>query len=139
MAYGWIDRMIKDDLKTRIKFARMNREIIQTSVIEDGSGKKSKETIFYRNGARYFISVDGEPVATAFTKLDCAKKAFLNGHISESDYVSFTRGFAASVRYNRDKERKNRLNASERRRVDELINKANAAYKSGIPINAEYR
>lgn len=109
MARGWIEKAIRDDLKTRIKFARMNREIIQTSVIDDVYGRKSKETILYRNGARYFISVDGTPVATSFSKIDCAKKAFLNGHISENDYVSFTRGPAASARYSKNKYRKNRL------------------------------
>ncbi len=131
MAYGWIERMIKDEIKTRIKFARMNREVIQTSVIEEGTRKK-RETIFYRNGNRYFISVDGKPVATAFTKLDCAKRAFLNGDITDSDYVSFTKGHAAAVRYDQDKNRKNRLSNTERRHLDEIIKKANLAQKLGI-------
>ena len=98
---GWIERAIIEKKKKRIKFKRMDRDIISSSVIEDAYGNKTKETIFYRNGARYFISVDGTPVATAFTKQECAKKAFLAGHISDSDYVTFTRGYKASQRYNK--------------------------------------
>lgn len=105
---GWIERAIKDDLKRRISFARMDREIIQTVDVEGEFGRKAKETIFYRNGLRYFISVNGTPVATALTRNECAKKAFLNGHISDSDYVSFTRGHAASVRYDRSRGRGNK-------------------------------
>lgn len=97
---NWIDKVIRDDMQIRTKYARMNREILQRITIGDNP-KDKKETIFYRNGARYFISVDGTPVATAFTKQECAKKAFLAGHISDSDYVTFTRGYKASQRYNK--------------------------------------
>lgn len=114
MARGWIEKSIRDDLKTRIKFDGMNRDIIQITT-EEVYGRKTKETIFYRNGMRYFISVDGTPVATSFSKMDCAKKAFLNGHISENDYVSFTRGPAASARYSAEKNRKNKLSGYLRR------------------------
>lgn len=135
MAHGWIEQAIKDDLKTRIKFTRMNREIINTTVIEE-SGKKTKEIIFYRNGARYFISVDGTPVATSLSKIECAKKAFADGHISDTDYVTFTRGYDASAKYSRDKNRKTSLSSSERRCVDEILKKVNS---TGIPANVEYR
>lgn len=135
MARGWIEQAIKDDLKTRIKFTKMNRDIINTTVIEE-FGKKPKEIIFYRNGARYFISVDGTPVATSLSKIECAKKAFADGHISDTDYVTFTRGYDASVRYSRDKNRKTSLSASERRYVDEILKRVNS---TGIPGNVEYR
>ncbi len=109
MAYRYIERIIKDDMKNRIKYAAMDRKIIQTSVIEDGLGKKQRETIMYRKGARYFISVDGNPVATSLSKIECAKKAFVDGQISDTDYVTFTRGYDASVKYSKDKNRKNRV------------------------------
>ena len=135
MARGWIEQAIKDDLKTRIKFTKMNRDIINTTVIEE-FGKKPKEIIFYRNGARYFISVDGTPVATSLSKIECAKKAFMDGHISDTDYVTFTRGYDASVKYRKDKNRKTSLSASERRYVDEILKRVNS---TGIPANVEYR
>lgn len=123
---NWIDKIIRDDMQIRTKYARMNREILQRITIGDNP-KDKKETILYRNGARYFISVDGTPVATGVTKIDCAKKAFLNGHISENDYVSFTRGYAASLRYDRNKKKKKQLN------------KPNLVQKNGNPANVEYR
>lgn len=135
MARGWIEEAIRDDLKNRIKFTKMNRDIINTTVIEE-FGKKPKEIIFYRNGARYFISVDGTPVATSLSKIECAKKAFMDGHISDTDYVTFTRGYDASVKYRKDKNRKSNLSASERRYVDEILKRVNT---TGVPANVEYR
>ena len=101
--YGWIDKAINDTIKTRKKFNTEGRKFIASCDAD------KHETVFYRNGLRYFIAIDGNPVATGFSATDCAKKAFLDGKIKDETYVLFTRGYNASIEYRKNKNRKEKL------------------------------
>ena len=97
---GWIDSVLKDTIKMQMKFDTRGRKFIASSE------KDKHNTVFYRNGLRYFIAIDNTPIATGFTAVDCARKAFLDGKIDDETYVLFTRGYAQSQSYRNSKSRK---------------------------------
>lgn len=106
MAYDVALREVKAYLRTKCKYEVNGRKVIASVSEADGYGKIKNEKVMYRNGLKVFIAKDGQPVATGKTISECARKAFIDGQITDSDYVLFTHGYDASKKYQRDKSRR---------------------------------
>ena len=99
---------ILEGKKQEIRYLAKDRKIILSIKEKQGNSTKA-ETILFRSKNTFFIEKNGRIIASGETREACAKNAFLDGYISDSDYITLRAGSDAAHKYGQKKRNNEKL------------------------------
>ena len=69
---------------------------------EERNGKRKKDTVILKGTDGYSVQVNGKTTIQARTRVECARQAYIAGHIGYFTFIEISNGKAAAERARKD-------------------------------------